>query len=109
MIQGEMGWERGGEGAGDLNSNATPKSRGDEGGGGPLPGSGDNQASQKCAKGRPYKENSSQKTSRYGATQERGKRKDGGGGKETMTGGTNPLGTERDWARGQGRQGGGVI
>ena len=35
------------------------------------------------------------------------KRKHGGGGQETRTGGTTPLGTRRDQARGRGWKGGG--
>ena len=54
-------------------------------------------------------DDNSLKISQNGAAQEWLKRKHNGGGQDTRTGGTNPLGTGRDWARGQGRRGRGLV
>ena len=99
----DISGERGGYPDG-LNGACSPKQRRGKGGGGIFPASGDAQACLKCAKGRPYKDINSQKTSRDRAEQERMKRFDDGGEQETMTGGKNPLGTKRYRAHGRGRR-----
>ena len=75
-----------------------------------MPGSGDAQASQKCAEERPDEDNNPQKTSRDGAAQDQVKSNHNRGGQEYRTGGTTPLYTGRDQDRGRDRQGeGGSI
>ena len=64
-----------------------------------MSGSGDAQASQKCAKGRPDKDDNSQETPRDGAAYKQEKRKHGGKGQEARIGDITPLGTGRDRAR----------
>ena len=79
---------------GGLNGAGATEYLRDENRGRRLLGSGDAQASQKRAKGRPAEENNPHKTSRDGAAQKRAKRKHDRGGQEVKTGGTTPP---REW------------